>query len=161
MNAVAGATLKPYEFFTADIMISAEDANALNEGSNAARQWMLMALSDPQVTDGIGLLVANLPWERDTSSISLTTFGIDPGIEGSVRLLGKELQTADEAELRWVWLACRTAWIICPKNCRVDRNNVWLWRGLWLAIPASFWQMNPLRRLIKTCLLYTSPSPRD
>ncbi|MBI1493216.1 FtsX-like permease family protein [Halocynthiibacter styelae] len=80
MNAVAGATLKPYEFFTADIMISAEDANALNEGSNVARQWMLMALSDPQVTDGIGLLVANLPWERDTGSISLTTFGIDPGM---------------------------------------------------------------------------------
>lgn len=47
MNSMATATLRPYEFFNADIMISASDANALSEGGNVARQWMLQALTLP------------------------------------------------------------------------------------------------------------------
>jgi putative ABC transport system permease protein len=38
---MGAATLRPYAFFEADIMISAGDANAIAEGGNVARQWML------------------------------------------------------------------------------------------------------------------------
>jgi putative ABC transport system permease protein len=78
MNSMAVATLRPYEFFRADIIISAADANALADGGNVARQWMLQALADPDVNDGMGLFVANVPWDRGQTDISLTTFGIDP-----------------------------------------------------------------------------------
>jgi putative ABC transport system permease protein len=78
MNSMAVATLRPYEFFRADIIISAADANALAEGGNVARQWMLQALADADVIDGMGLFVANVPWDRGQTDISLTTFGIDP-----------------------------------------------------------------------------------
>ena len=78
MNSMAVATLRPYEFFRADIIISAADANALADGGNVARQWMLQALADPDVTGGMGLFVGNVPWDRGQTDISLTTFGIDP-----------------------------------------------------------------------------------
>lgn len=78
MNSMAVATLRPYEFFRADIIISAADANALTDGGNVARQWMLQALADPDVTNGMGLMVANVRWDRGPTDISLTTFGIDP-----------------------------------------------------------------------------------
>lgn len=79
MNSMATSTLRPYEFFNADIMISAVDANALAEGGNVARQWMLQAFADPDVAAGMGLFIANVPWDRGEKDISLTTFGIDPG----------------------------------------------------------------------------------
>ncbi len=78
MNSMAVATLRPYAFFRADIIISAADANALADGGNVARQWMLQALADPDVTGGMGLFVGNVPWDRGQTDISLTTFGIDP-----------------------------------------------------------------------------------
>lgn len=78
MNSMGASTLRPYEFFQADIMISAADANTLVEGGNVARQWMLQAMADPDVVDGMGLLVSNVPWDRGETDISLTTFGIDP-----------------------------------------------------------------------------------
>lgn len=78
MNSMAAATLKPYEFFQADIMISASDANALAEGGNVARQWLLQALADPDVVEGMGLFVGNVPWDRGGNTISFTTFGIGP-----------------------------------------------------------------------------------
>ncbi|TNC63098.1 FtsX-like permease family protein [Rubellimicrobium roseum] len=79
MNSMAEATLRPYGFFDADVMISAADANALAEGGNVARQWMLQALADPDVNDGMGLFVGNVPWDRGGTDITLTTFGVDPG----------------------------------------------------------------------------------
>jgi putative ABC transport system permease protein len=78
MNSMGTATLHPYNFFAADVMISAPDANALTDGGNVARQWMLQALADPDVTEGMGLFIGNVPWDRRESDISLTTFGIDP-----------------------------------------------------------------------------------
>lgn len=78
MNSMWTATLHPYNFFAADVMISAPDANALTDGGNVARQWMLQALADPDVTEGMGLFIGNVPWDRRESDISLTTFGIDP-----------------------------------------------------------------------------------
>lgn len=35
-------------------------------------------MADPDVTDGMGLFIANVPWDRGDKDISLTTFGIDP-----------------------------------------------------------------------------------
>ena len=84
MNSMATATLKPYELFEADIMISAADANALAEGSNVARQWMLQAFADPDVVAGMGLFVGNAPWDRGDTDITFTTFGIDLGQPGFV-----------------------------------------------------------------------------
>ena len=78
MNSMGTATLRPYQFFDADIMISAADANALAEGSNVARQWMLQAFADPDVVAGMGLFIANAPLKRSDTDISLTTFGIGP-----------------------------------------------------------------------------------
>lgn len=78
MNSMGAATLRPYAFFRADVMISAADANALTDGGNVARQWLLQALADPDVTAGMGLFIANVPWDRGDKDISLTTFGIDP-----------------------------------------------------------------------------------
>ena len=78
MNSMAAATLRPYEFFAADIMISAGDANALAEGGNVARQWMLQALADEDVLAGMGLFVGNVSWDRGGTDIGLTMFGIDP-----------------------------------------------------------------------------------
>lgn len=78
MNSMAIATLKPYEFFQADIMISASDANSMADGSNVARQWLLQALADPDVQAGTGLFLSNVSWAREPNSLSLTAFGIDP-----------------------------------------------------------------------------------
>lgn len=80
MGSMATATLKPYEFFQADIMISASDANSMTEGGNVARQWLFQALADPEVTGGTGLYVANVSWARPTKTLSLTTYGIDPAL---------------------------------------------------------------------------------
>lgn len=82
MNSMGAATLRPYGFFQADIMISASDANALADGGNVARQWLLQAMADPDVTDGMGLFIANVPWDRGEKDISLTTFGVDPAKPG-------------------------------------------------------------------------------
>lgn len=78
MNSMGAATLRPYAFFQPDLMISAGDANSLTDGGNVARQWLLQAMADPDVTDGMGLFIANVPWDRGDKDISLTTFGIDP-----------------------------------------------------------------------------------
>ena len=82
MNSMSAATLRPYALFQADLMISAGDANALAEGGNVARQWMLQALADPDVSAGMGLFIANAAWDRGEKDISLTTFGVDPGQPG-------------------------------------------------------------------------------
>jgi putative ABC transport system permease protein len=78
MASMGAATLRPYDFFQADIMISAGDANALTDGGNVARQWLLQAMVDPDVAYGTGLFLANVAWDRGEKDISLSTFGIDP-----------------------------------------------------------------------------------
>lgn len=78
MLSMATATLKPYGFFQADIMISAPDANSMTEGGNVARQWMFQAMADPSVVAGTGLFVANVSWQRAGKTLGLTTYGVDP-----------------------------------------------------------------------------------
>lgn len=78
MNSMSSAAVRPYAFFSTDIMISAHDANTLSDGANVARQWLYQALADPEVAEGMGLYVTNVPWDRGMTDISLTTFGVDP-----------------------------------------------------------------------------------
>ncbi len=78
MNSMGAATMRPYDFFQADIMISAGDANSFTDGGNVARQWRLQAMADPDVVDGMGLFVSNVTWDRGEKDISLSTFGVDP-----------------------------------------------------------------------------------
>lgn len=78
MASMGAATLRPYAFFQADIMISAGDANAINDGGNVARQWQLQAMGDRDVAEGTGLFLGNVTWDRGEKDISLSTFGIDP-----------------------------------------------------------------------------------
>lgn len=100
MNSMGTAVLRPYTFFKADVMISATDANGLTDGGNVARQWLLQALADPDVTGGTGLFIGTVPWDRAEADIGFTTFGIDPartdfvadGIAGDLALL--EVQDA-------------------------------------------------------------------
>ncbi|MGO4915908.1 FtsX-like permease family protein [Pseudogemmobacter sp. W21_MBD1_M6] len=80
MNSMATATMKPYAFFQADIMISASDANSMTEGGNVARQWLFQALADPDVIAGTGLFIANVSWARAEKTLGLTTYGIDPAV---------------------------------------------------------------------------------
>ncbi|MFZ1772899.1 MAG: ABC transporter permease DevC [Rhizobiaceae bacterium] len=80
MNSMATATMKPYGFFSADIMISASDSNAIAEGGNVARQWLFQALADPEVESGTGIYIANVNWARKEKTLGLTTFGIDPAL---------------------------------------------------------------------------------
>jgi len=76
MNSMAIATLKPYAFFSADIIISASDSNSMTEGANVARQWMFQAMEDPDITAGTGLFVGNISWQRPEKSLGLTAYGL-------------------------------------------------------------------------------------
>lgn len=78
MGSMGTATLQPYRFFDADIMISAADANALAEGSNVARQWLFQSLAHPQIAGGTPLFVGNVDLQRDGRTMTLTSFAIDP-----------------------------------------------------------------------------------
>lgn len=82
MNSMATATMKPYGFFQADIMISASDSNSMTEGGNVARQWLFQALAYPDVIAGTGLFVGNINWARPEKTLGLTTYGIDPAQPG-------------------------------------------------------------------------------
>lgn len=78
MNSMGAATLRPYEFFRADIMISASDADSLTDGGNVARQWLLQSLADPQVATGTSLFIGSVPWDRPEGTLNLIGIGIDP-----------------------------------------------------------------------------------
>ena len=77
-SSMATATLRPYDFFNADIMISAQDANALTEGGNVARQWMFQALADPDVVAATPIYIGMMNWQQPDLTLALLTFGIDP-----------------------------------------------------------------------------------
>tara|TARA_B110000503_G_scaffold134452_1_gene213490 strand:- start:958 stop:2130 length:1173 start_codon:yes stop_codon:yes gene_type:complete len=77
-SSMATATLRPYDFFNADIMISAQDANALTEGGNVARQWMFQALADPDVVAATPIYIGMMNWQQPDLTLALLTFGIVP-----------------------------------------------------------------------------------
>ncbi|MBV0893045.1 FtsX-like permease family protein [Paracoccus sp. Z118] len=82
MGSMSIATGRPYDFFEAGLMISAADADSLTDGSNVARQWLFQALAHPQVTAGAPLFVGNVTLQHAGTTMSLTTFGVDPAQPG-------------------------------------------------------------------------------
>jgi putative ABC transport system permease protein len=78
LGALNGTIVQGYDFFRADIMISAGDGNTLTDGSNVARQHLLRALVDPEVAGGTGLFVGTVTWPRESGETPLETFGVDP-----------------------------------------------------------------------------------
>lgn len=78
MGSMSIATGRPYDFFDAGLMISAADADSMTDGSNVARQWLFQALAHPQVSAGAPLYLGNVTLQHDGTTMSLTTFGVDP-----------------------------------------------------------------------------------
>lgn len=78
MNSMSAATIKPYEFFSADIMISAQDANTLREGENVSRQWLVQAFEHPDVVSAMRLYVAQIVIQKEDKNLNVTAFGVDP-----------------------------------------------------------------------------------
>ncbi len=89
-GSMSAATEAPYDFFTADILISAEDANSLMGGENVARTWLFQAMADPQIASGMPLYLSNLAWEGPNGEVVLRTTGVDPNAKG---FLIREVET--------------------------------------------------------------------
>ncbi|WP_298676293.1 ABC transporter permease DevC [uncultured Lentibacter sp.] len=74
-GAMSTATLAPYDFLDGDIILSAEDANTLTDGSNVARARLFQALAVPGVERGsplfVGILEFKLP---DSTNSTLQAF---------------------------------------------------------------------------------------
>ena len=80
LGALNNSIVAPYEFFEADIVISADDANTLTDGSNVARARLFQALSVAGVADGAALFIGNMEFKlADGTSSTLQTFGVDTG----------------------------------------------------------------------------------
>ncbi len=85
MGAFSDSTRISYGGFSADIMISASDANDLSDGSNVARRRMFQALAVPGVTEACSLFVGKTPWQQgDGSKIEFKTIGINPARQSFV-----------------------------------------------------------------------------
>jgi putative ABC transport system permease protein len=82
MGAMIGSIALPYAQMKADIMISASDANTLNDGSPLPRQRMFEALAVEGVAAATPLYLAKLDWKRPDGTVrSLDVFGVDPSAE--------------------------------------------------------------------------------
>jgi len=78
MGAMSTATLAPYNFLDADIMISAEDANTLTDGSNVARARLFQAMTVAGVESGAPLFVGILEFKLpDGTNSTLQTFATE------------------------------------------------------------------------------------
>ncbi|WP_299609685.1 ABC transporter permease DevC [uncultured Tateyamaria sp.] len=78
LGALNSSTIAPYSFFDADIIISAEDANTLTDGSNVARSRLFQALGVAGVASGTPLYIGSLDFQLDGgSTASLQTYALD------------------------------------------------------------------------------------
>jgi len=111
LGALNNSVIAPYEFFEADILISAEDANTITDGSNVARARLFQSLSVPGVVDGAALYIGNMEFKlADGTSSTLQTFGIDtskgdflsPNIGQQLRLLRDENTALIDTAIRGV-----------------------------------------------------------
>jgi putative ABC transport system permease protein len=74
-GAMSTATLAPYDFLDGDIILSAEDANTLTDGSNVARAQLFQALAVPGVESGAPLFVGILEFKLpDGTNSTLQAF---------------------------------------------------------------------------------------
>lgn len=111
LGALNTSTIMPYDLFDADIMISAEDANMLTDGSNVALTRLFQALSVPGVASGTPVFIGNLAFQLpDGSSSTLQTFGIGteegaflrPDIAAQIGLLRTENAALIDTDTRGV-----------------------------------------------------------
>jgi putative ABC transport system permease protein len=69
----------PYRALSADILVSASDANTLADASPLPRQRMYQALAVPGVARATPLYYGKIDWKQPDGTIrTLDTFGIDP-----------------------------------------------------------------------------------
>lgn len=79
MGAFSEATRVSYSGLSADIMLSASDANGLFDGSNVARRRMFQALSVSGVSAACPVFVGKTQWQNENETkLEFTTIGIDP-----------------------------------------------------------------------------------
>ncbi len=79
LGALVETTKLPYRPMTADILISAADANTLSDGSNVPRQRLYQALAVPGVADASSFYLGKFDWQRDNgTTVNFQVFGIDP-----------------------------------------------------------------------------------
>jgi len=79
MGALVESTMLPYHPLTADILISASDANTLSDGSNVPRQRLYQTLNVPGVADATAVYLGKFDWQQDNgSTVNFQVFGIDP-----------------------------------------------------------------------------------
>ena len=106
MGAFSEATRVSYSGLSADIIISASDANDLFDGSNVARRRMFQALAVPGVSEACPLFVGMTPWlQEDGSKIEFRTMALDPGLQS---FFGPTIGDVDSLKL--------------PNNVLLDRD---------------------------------------
>lgn len=82
LGALVESVALPYRAMSADIIISASDANTLSDGSPLPRQRMFEALSVDGVASATPLYFGKMDWKQPDGSIrTLDVFGIDPSVE--------------------------------------------------------------------------------
>jgi putative ABC transport system permease protein len=81
LGAVLRSIALPYEALQADLIVSASDANTMNDGSPLPRQRMFEALAVEGVATAAPLYLAKLDWKQPDGTIrTLELYGIDPQI---------------------------------------------------------------------------------
>jgi putative ABC transport system permease protein len=78
MGSMNTATRDSYKMLNADIILSAEDANTIAEGSNVPRQWMFRAMTDPGVADATPLYMGTVQWKQNGNDTKLQLLAMDP-----------------------------------------------------------------------------------
>ncbi|ADZ69898.1 ABC transporter permease DevC [Polymorphum gilvum] len=79
LTALLHTIVLPYRMMSADILLSASDANTLSDGSNLPRQRMFQALAVPGVAGAREWYVAKLDWEAEPGKkVTLHVYGFDP-----------------------------------------------------------------------------------
>lgn len=79
LGALVSSIGLSYRMFNADVLLSASDANTLQDGSPMPRARLYEALAVPGVADATPLYYGRLDWKQADGTIrNLDVFGIDP-----------------------------------------------------------------------------------
>lgn len=74
------AVIKPYRLFEPDlVLVSAVDADGLDDGSNVPRARLYQVLAHPDVVDGTGVWIGRAVWlNPDGDTSALAVYAVDP-----------------------------------------------------------------------------------
>jgi putative ABC transport system permease protein len=85
LGALIESIRLPYAALDADILITASDANTLQDGSPLPRQRMFEALATPGVASATAVFIGRLDWKQPDGTVrTLDVFGIDPSARAFV-----------------------------------------------------------------------------